>query len=68
MSDSDIADFVMGDTEIVARNPRRADESEEQWIKRLRHLKAVAMVQAEIDAGRLVRIGDGRLVGREHLH
>lgn len=39
---------MISDSEIAARNPRGADESEEQWIARCKRVKAELLVQSAI--------------------
>ena len=56
---------MISDSEIAARNPQGADESDEQWIYRLKRVKAEILVQAAIDAGELILLPGGTLIERE---
>jgi hypothetical protein len=60
--------MTMSDSEIMANHPRRADESEDQWIGRLRREKAKQFVQAAIDDRKLVRLPDDGIIERERLN
>jgi len=59
---------MMSDSEIADRYPQRDDESEYEWNKRLRLLKANMIVQEAIDSGSLVDLGNGRVIERKHIH
>ncbi|MGA7583145.1 MAG: hypothetical protein WBW59_17920 [Pseudolabrys sp.] len=57
----------MSDSEIADANPRRDDESEDQWIARCRLVKAEMLLQEWIDSGELVDLKNGNVIERKYF-
>ena len=60
--------LMMSDEEIVARNPPRPGETEDEYIERLCREKAKQAIQDLVDAGELVRLPDGGIIESERLN